>query len=159
MADTGISIMSNNGGNSGNKRSVLMGAGDTREGTGILCNDPMGLCIAAEGAMSDEAKNAGVFTSMVRLASQLQGAAGSSTTAAPPLITIETDEATILVKAYDGHTVALRVPAAAASIPTTSAAGARTSDGASPDRNSATPASDAEAPDSGSGEVEQSSTC
>lgn len=84
---------------------MLVAAGDAREGTGILCNDKMGLCIASEGVFACDEANSGVFTSMVRLASQLQGAANSS-----PLITIETDDASILVKAYDGHAVALRVP-------------------------------------------------
>jgi Ragulator complex protein LAMTOR5 len=124
---TVYSIMSSSNGNGSTKRSVLVvTAGDTREGTGILCNDPMGLCIASEGAsvvMScsnttvDEAAaavHAGVFTSMVRLASQLQGGNSSASSAQQqPLITIETDDASILVKSYDGYTVALKVPAPA----------------------------------------------
>lgn len=130
----------------GGSKRVLVAAGDTRPGAGILCNDPMGLCIAAEGAAatSDEASNAGVFTSMVRLASQLQGAAESSVS---PLITIETDEASILVKTYDGHTVALRVPAAISM-------SAPSANGTPPDRISATSPSDVEATDSG-GEVQK----
>ena len=99
--------MSNDG-----KKSVLMQAGDTREGTGILCTDASGLCLSAEGVaatpQSDEA--AGTYTSLLRLASQLQGGVASS-----PLVTIETDEASTLIKSYDGgHTVALTVPNAAA---------------------------------------------
>jgi Ragulator complex protein LAMTOR5 len=90
--------------NGGTKLSVLLAAGDTREGTGILANDPLGLCIGSEGHVVDEA-NSGVFTSMLRLASQLQNGA-----AVAPLITIETDDSTILVKAYDGNAVAVKVP-------------------------------------------------
>jgi Ragulator complex protein LAMTOR5 len=90
--------------NGGPKLSVLLAAGDTREGTGILANDPLGLCIGSEGHVVDEATS-GVFTSMIRLASQLQN--GS---AVAPLITIETEDSTILVKAYDGNAVALKVP-------------------------------------------------
>jgi Ragulator complex protein LAMTOR5 len=86
--------------------------GDRQGVGGLLCNDPSGLCLAADGAM--DAKDAGTYTSLVRLASQLQ-AAGSRTSSSSsryvaPLITIETGSAAILVKEYDGHAVAIRVP-------------------------------------------------
>ena len=48
-----------------------------------------------------------MYTSLARLASQLSPAAEGG---APPLVTIETNEAAILVKEYDGHAVALTVP-------------------------------------------------
>ena len=57
-----------------------------------------------EAHNADEAS--GIFTNLTRLASQLKAGGG-----AVPLITIETDESSTLVKAYDGgHTVALTVP-------------------------------------------------
>lgn len=109
------------GSNGGTGLSVLAAAGDTRSETGLVLNDPLGLFIASEGRV--DTTNTGVYTSLVRLASQLHGAAD---TAQQPLITIETDDATILVKAYDGHTVALRVPSGAVDRKngTTSSAGA-----------------------------------
>jgi Ragulator complex protein LAMTOR5 len=89
--------------------SVLADAGDNRKESGILCNDPNGLCIASEGSLGGgggKHEDWGVYTNMVKLASQLTGADSQSA----PLITIETDQAAILVKSYEGHTVALRVP-------------------------------------------------
>lgn len=78
-----------------------------REGVGgILCNDPSGLCLASKGSI--DASNSGVYTSLVRLASQLKNK--GEATDSSPLITIECDTSAILVKEYDGHTVALRVP-------------------------------------------------
>jgi len=95
------------------KKSVLAEAGDKREGTGLLCTDAAGLCLAAEGVSTQGADQAaGVYSSMMRLASQLQGGGGSAG-ASNPIITIETDETSTLVKSYDGHTVALTVPNAA----------------------------------------------
>ena len=94
---------------------------------GIQCNDPNGLALHVRGNMN----GSGVYTNLVRLASQLQptGASTSTTkggggggqptshdgtnttgTHPPPLITIETDTTSILIKEYDGHTVAIRVP-------------------------------------------------
>ena len=99
--------MSNNG-----KKSVLVQAGDKREGTGLLCTDAAGLCLSAEGVAATPQSDAaaGAYSSLLRLASQLQGGAARS-----PLVTIETDEASTLIKSYDGgHTVALTVPNAAA---------------------------------------------
>jgi hypothetical protein len=55
----------------------------------------------------------GVYTSLVRLASQLspqQQATMNNETIPAPLITIETDTTSILVKEYDGRTVAMKVP-------------------------------------------------
>ena len=121
---------------------------------GILCNDPNGLCLISKGKMTgsreattedteninptssvsgtasgagngnvDEDKS-GCYTSLVRLASQLQdfqqqqqqeegdlGSSATATSTGTPLITIETDIDAILVKEYDGgHTIAMRVP-------------------------------------------------
>ena len=96
---------------------------------GIQCNDPNGLALHVRGNMN----GSGVYTNLVRLASQLQptgtststtkggggGGGGQPTshdgtnttgTHPPPLITIETDTTSILIKEYDGHTVAIRVP-------------------------------------------------
>ena len=89
------------------KSSHLAAAGDTREGTGLLCTDSSGLWLNSEGVLAHNADEAsGIFTNLTRLASQLKAGGG-----AVPLITIETDESSTLVKAYDGgHTVALTVP-------------------------------------------------
>lgn len=74
-----------------------------REGIGgAICNDRNGLCLGCRGAM--DASKSGIYTSLIKLAAQLDP--GSE----PPLITIETDKAALLVKEYDGHAVALRVP-------------------------------------------------
>jgi hypothetical protein len=72
--------------------------------TDALCNDASGFCVSAVGSM--DPKTSGVYTSLVRLASQFQGHEGDV-----PLITIETAKGNLLVKEFDGHTVALRVPA------------------------------------------------
>lgn len=77
------------------------------EDTGILANDPMGLRIGSEGYVTEET-NSGVFTNIMRLASQLQ--TDESVPNVSPIITIETDESTYLIKEYDGNTVALKVP-------------------------------------------------
>lgn len=119
-------------------------SGETgRDGVdGILCNDPSGLCMAARGSLNtrNNIANSGVYTNLIRLASQLQGASkneeqqqqqqqqpqqqqpsgggvGASTTEVP-LITIEYDDSAVLVKEYDGHVVALRVPSAKAAVVT-----------------------------------------
>lgn len=105
---------------------------------GILCNDPSGLCLAARGSLNtrNHIANSGGYTNLIRLASQLQGASknedqqqqqpqqqpsgggvGASTTELP-LITIEYDDSAVLVKEYDGHVVALRVPSAKAAVVT-----------------------------------------
>lgn len=77
-------------------------SGDGKGVGGALCNDPDGMCLGSRGDIDDS--KSGVYTSLVKLASQLDP--GSE----PPLITIETDKAALLVKEYDGHAVALRVP-------------------------------------------------
>ena len=85
-----------------------------------VCNDPSGLLLAGDSSLS---QNTGVYTNLVRLASQLSSAAPttptktSTSTSAEvssnhhPLITLETTDAAILVKEYyGGHAVAFRVP-------------------------------------------------
>ena len=74
------------------------------EGGGALCNDPSGLCLQSRGNI--DASNAGVYTSLARLASQMEGGNGVEA----PLIFIETDKAATLVKEYAGHSVVIRVP-------------------------------------------------
>lgn len=105
----------------------------TGAGFGILCNDPLGLCLGATGnflnhsnnnnnnnnkQMSiDDSINSGVYTSLTKLAFQLQPGSSSADTSAAssaPLITIETEESNLLIKEYDGHAIALKVPAALA---------------------------------------------
>ena len=79
---------------------------------GFLCNDPSGLCLISRGDMNSD-NDSGVYTSLVRLASQLsphQKATMNNESVPAPLITIETDASSILVKEYDGHTVAMKVP-------------------------------------------------
>lgn len=81
-----------------------------REGVGgILCNDASGLCLSSTGAI--DSSHSGIYTNLVRLAAQLQHGEATDTA---PLITIETDQAAILVKEYDGHAVAVRVPSSSA---------------------------------------------
>jgi Ragulator complex protein LAMTOR5 len=87
-------------------------------GYGILCNDPSGLCLSATKSFLhnrdhtkklsnlDDAVNTGVITSLTKLAHQL-----SASTAAPCLITLEYEESNLLIKEYDGHAMALKVPA------------------------------------------------
>ena len=52
-----------------------------------------------------DSKTSGVFTSLVRLASQLEGHNGDA-----PLITLETAKGSLMLKEFDGHAVALRMP-------------------------------------------------
>jgi hypothetical protein len=85
-------------------------SGDRQGVGGILCNDSSGLCLSSKGEI--DSSNSGVYTNLVRLASQLQQQ-GEATDSAP-LITIETDDSALLVKEYDGHAVALRVPSTSA---------------------------------------------
>ena len=94
----------------------------TDAGFGILCNDPSGLCLSATGSFvernakkltnMDDAVTSGVYTSLTKLAQQLPPAASN---APPPLITVETDDFNLLLKEYDGHAIALKVPVARAS--------------------------------------------
>lgn len=76
---------------------------------GILCNDPQGLCVAAQGAPLASMANAGVYTNLVRLASKLQKGEATQQVAAP-LISLETADRAILVKDYAGYVVAVQVP-------------------------------------------------
>ncbi len=89
-------------------------SGERADVGGIMCNDPNGLCLISKGAsMNSDNDGSGVYTSLVRLASQLsphQRRQENENPQPPPLITIETDSTSILVKEYDGHTVALKVP-------------------------------------------------
>jgi hypothetical protein len=73
----------------------------------IICNDPNGLCLAASGNM--DKKTSGVYTSLLNLASRLE-----PTEAAPKRIVIETSSATIHIKDYEGHAVAVKVEKAVA---------------------------------------------
>ncbi len=93
-------------------------------GSGILCNDANGLCLGYRGTI--DACQSGSYTSLTKLASLLDGTAhksggdngakGSegeeeSAAAAAPIVSIQTDKATILLKEYGGgRTVAVRVP-------------------------------------------------
>jgi hypothetical protein len=112
---------------------------------GIVVNDPNGLCVVHRGTVLVDGNDTGVFTSLTRLARQLgpnhdggsdtnaaAPAAAAAAAASGPLITLEYDEAAsigaasaILLKDYDGHAVAFRVPKtdAAASHETGRAAG------------------------------------
>lgn len=99
-----------------------MVSGEQRAGVGgILVNDLNGLCLVSKGSMSSTATksssdgiSSGVYTSLARLASTLtpyQTATMNNENPPSPLITIEMDgRASILIKEYDGHTVAVKVP-------------------------------------------------
>jgi len=80
--------------------------GDRAEIEGISCNDPSGLCLLSKGNMTS-ANDSGTYTTLVRLASQIQTQQGNVEV---PLITIETKSSSIMVKEYDGHAVAMKVP-------------------------------------------------
>mmetsp|Transcript_11365 Transcript_11365/g.18811 ORF Transcript_11365/g.18811 Transcript_11365/m.18811 type:complete len:86 (-) Transcript_11365:186-443(-) len=67
----------------------------------IICNDPNGLCLAVSGDM--DKKTSGVYTSLLKLASGLEQ------DEAPKRIVIETASATIHIKDYEGHAVAVKV--------------------------------------------------
>uniref|UniRef100_A0A7S1VT46 Late endosomal/lysosomal adaptor and MAPK and MTOR activator 5 n=1 Tax=Grammatophora oceanica TaxID=210454 RepID=A0A7S1VT46_9STRA len=85
------------------------------DSSGMICNDPSGLCLAHRGGGNDNSEGSispmmdpatsGVYTSLTKLASQLQPGA---TTA--PVIAIETSTSTILVKDMHGHAVAIQKP-------------------------------------------------
>lgn len=72
----------------------------TDEVIGVACNDMNGLCLGAKGEVN-RAKS-GFLTSIVRRASQLDGNSLDS-----PMVVIESESSTILVKEYDGLTVAV----------------------------------------------------
>ena len=77
---------------------------DNSDGGGALCNDPAGLNLHSRGNI--DASKAGSYTSLARLATQLDGGGGVEA----PVISIETDKAATIVKEYAGHCVVLRVP-------------------------------------------------
>uniref|UniRef100_A0A6V0A318 Uncharacterized protein n=1 Tax=Pseudo-nitzschia australis TaxID=44445 RepID=A0A6V0A318_9STRA len=108
-----------------------MVSGEQRTGIGgILVNDMNGLCLVSKGNMSSspptattanaissdnhDDTNSGVYTSLTRLASTLtpyQTASTNNENPSSPLITIEMDGlASIIIKEYDGHTIAMKVP-------------------------------------------------
>jgi hypothetical protein len=93
---------------------------------GILCNDAQGLCLGARGTI--DTSQSGIYTTLARLAVRLDGQCADkgqrptddTSTEAPrgeegirataPLITIETDRSTLLVKQLEGKAVVFRVP-------------------------------------------------
>uniref|UniRef100_A0A6U0KGZ7 Late endosomal/lysosomal adaptor and MAPK and MTOR activator 5 n=1 Tax=Minutocellus polymorphus TaxID=265543 RepID=A0A6U0KGZ7_9STRA len=81
---------------------------DNGDGGGALCNDPSGLNLHSRGNI--DASKAGAYTSLARLAAQLDGGGGVEA----PVISIETDNAATIVKEYAGHCVVMRVPASKA---------------------------------------------
>ena len=98
-------------------------SGDRAGVGGILANEVNDLClidkgnivtptVARNGVAHTGGDNSGVYTSLTKLASTLTPCqTAKSTSASPPLITIEMEGRTsILIKEYDGHTVAIRVP-------------------------------------------------
>ena len=101
----------------------LMVSGEQRNGVGgILVNDPNGLCLVTKGNMSSSSANSsggdntssGVYTSLTKLASTLtpyQTSRVNNENPSSPLITIEMEgDASIIIKEYDGHAVAMKVP-------------------------------------------------
>ena len=103
----------------------FMISGDRTGVGGILANDANGLCLIDKGNMvttttvstrnagtDASCDNSGVYTSLAKLASTLTPCqSAKSSSSSPPLITIELEGPTsILIKEYDGHTVAMRVP-------------------------------------------------
>lgn len=81
--------------------------------SGVLCNDANGLCLISKGAL--RAEDSGIYSTLVRLASLLspsQGTHGGLAIAGitTPLITLESEAWSALIKEYDGRTVAIRVP-------------------------------------------------
>lgn len=83
-----------------------------------LINDPNGLCLLSKGSMmannnNTGSSNRGVYTSLTRLASTLIPSINNddNTAHSTPLVTIEMEgTSSILIKEYDGHTVAMKVP-------------------------------------------------
>ena len=84
--------------------SLIAGGGDRNVTTmgWILSNDPQGLCLSVKGSVKGSRDNVGVYSNLVRLASQLPSS-GSSDRKVAPLITIKTAMTAILVKEYAGH--------------------------------------------------------
>lgn len=92
-------------------------------GGGALCNDPNGLCLGYEGSI--DASKSGIYTSIAKLAGMLSSSSSSSTSNSNksssnnnakkgnnevPLISIQTERASLLVKEYGGRTIVFRVP-------------------------------------------------
>lgn len=89
------------------KKNVIVESlisGDRSGVGGVLCNDTSGLCLISEGTM--KGTTAGAYTSLARLASQLSPHDEGNV----PLITLESKSYAVLVKEYDGRTVAIQVP-------------------------------------------------
>jgi hypothetical protein len=96
-------------------------------GSGILCNDANGLCLGHQGTI--DASQSGIYTTLAKLASLLDGNMDGTSNnmggndgmkgnkgeenhvVSAPIVSIQTDKATILLKEYGGgRTVAFRVP-------------------------------------------------
>ena len=106
----------------------IMVSGKQRDGVGgILVNDPNGLCLVTKGNMLASVRNAanseanssnsfscGVYSSLTKLASTLtpyQISRESNDNPSSPLITVEMEGAvSIVIKEYDGHAVAMKLP-------------------------------------------------
>ena len=91
--------------------SLIQGGERSRVG-GVLCNDGSGLCLISKGAL--QGSDPGLYTNLVRLASQLSPQASEAgqgmTATSVPLITVESKSSSVLIKEYDGRTVAIQVP-------------------------------------------------
>ncbi|KAL7554406.1 hypothetical protein ACHAWF_017855 [Thalassiosira exigua] len=87
------------------------------EGGGALCNDENGLCLGSRGNI--DASKSGVYTAIAKLAAQLDstvdGSGSGGSQQEVPLVTIQTENAALLVKEYEGRTVVFRCPAEAES--------------------------------------------
>ncbi len=93
-------------------------------GGGALCNDPNGLCLGYEGSI--DASKSGIYTSIAKLAGMLSSSSSSSSNSNTsntsnndnakkgnnevPLVSIQTERASLLVKEYGGRTIVFRVP-------------------------------------------------
>lgn len=92
-------------------------------GSGTLCNDSNGLCLGYRGTI--DASQSGIYTSLTKLAGLLDGRkygtsnnhgskgneGGEAAVVASPVVSIQTDKATILMKEYGGgRTVVFRIP-------------------------------------------------
>jgi Ragulator complex protein LAMTOR5 len=113
-------IMTSNGKKTSILSEIMPSLKGEASSTGLVVNDPMGLCIVAEGRLSSD--RAGVFTNLLHLAAQLPTTQTADSEQAPPemegpttvrpnscIVTIEMEDASILVKNYDGYTVALQL--------------------------------------------------
>jgi hypothetical protein len=82
------------------------------EGGGVLCNDQNGLCLGFRGDI--DASRSGIYTSIAKLASQLDstvdGSGGRNNPQDLPLVLIQTEKSALLVKEYGGRTVVFRFP-------------------------------------------------